>query len=204
MSERHIMIDLETLSTRADAALASIGAYCFEPASDDRTFDSGRAFYTPVRMADSIASGAHVDGGTLGWWLLQSEQARSAIAAQETAPPLIVALGRFYDWAITGGFDPQDIVIWSHAGFDFPILQLAYARSGVEPPFWYRSPRDMRTIIHAAYGRNLDVEDEEPDFPANLNQHHAMYDAWQQAVAVQYCFRRLAAPVQEQRGEQEP
>lgn len=196
MTERHIMIDLETVSTRTTAALASIGAYVFEPNGDDSPGpDDSRMFHCPVRISDSIEAGLHVDGDTIGWWLLQSLEARTAFAAQESAASLEEALSAFSAWALRGGATPADVVIWSHAGFDFPILANAYdvmKPAGVVPPFWYWSPRDMRTIIHAAYGRNLDVEDEEPGFPANLMQHHAGYDAWHQAVAVQYCFRRLA------------
>lgn len=190
VNERHIMIDLETMSTRPTAALTALGAYAFDPHGDDREVHPQFMWHRALRLDDSIRAGMHVDGDTVAWWLQQSEGARDA--TWKDAVPLLAGLSEFTGWALDyGAFAPEDIVIWSHAGFDYPILQNAYYSQGKNAPFWYRSPRDLRTIIHAAYGQNLDVDEVEPDFPANPLQHHAGFDAWHQAVMVQYCFRRL-------------
>lgn len=186
------MIDLETMSTRPTASVVAIGAYVFDPHGDDREIQRGSMWHRAVSLDDSIVAGLHVDGETVAWWLQQSQGAREALG--KDAVRLADGLTEFTAWALDyGTYEPEDIVIWSHAAFDYPILQNAYYSQGRNAPFWYRSPRDLRTIIHAAYGKNLDVEEVEPDFPENPVQHHAGYDAWHQAVMVQYCFRRLPA-----------
>ncbi len=191
MAERHVMLDLETMSTRPDAAIVAIGAYFFDPYADDRAdADPVRMYHAPVSLDDSIAAGLHVSGETVGWWMQQSDEARAALFTDPA--PLITALFGLRDAILERTFAVEDVIIWSHAGFDFPILDHAYDVVGVAKPYWYRSPRDMRTIIHAAYGRNLDVEEEEPGFPVNPLTHHAGHDAWHQAVMVQYCFRKLS------------
>jgi len=187
MTERHIMVDLETMSTRPDAAIVAIGAYVFDPFGYDVECDRERNFYRAVRLDSSLAYGLRVDGEAVTWWLRQSDAARAAIV--DDAISLDHALHEFAHWV---ALPPEQVILWSHAGFDYPIVQNAYAATNVASPLWYRSPRDLRTIIHAAFGRNLDVEEEVGDFPANPLPHHAAYDAWHQALMVQHCFRLLA------------
>ena len=54
------------------------------------------------------------------------------------------ALIRFRKWV----GDPGEYVYWSHANFDAPILENAYKKIEVKPPFLRRRQRDIRTLCH--------------------------------------------------------
>lgn len=190
------MIDLETLSTRVTASIVSIGAVEFDPHGNDSDGVQGmrRPFYARVRPITTMPQ-FHVDAGTIGWWMQQSVEAIIEFNDPDRYD-LTTALQMFYQWVHNGkdtaALMVEDIIIWSHEGFDLPILSHAYDIMNASRPYHYRSGRDIRTIIHAAFGRNLDVEEEVEGFPKNPQPHHPVYDAWHQSVMVQECFRRLS------------
>ncbi len=203
MTERHIMIDLETLSTRNNAAIAAIGAYRFDPEGSDDAPVFDRMFHRVVRVQDHIDRGAHVDIEAIRWWMQQTPAAQQAAfgttGVNDVGTPLQTALYGLADW-MTDRYHvkPEEIQVWDHGFFDIPVLETAYESFQAEPAsqwpraaWHYRSPRDVRTYIQAAYGRNLDIEDVEPDFPPNPQEHHPGWDAWHQALMVQWCYRRL-------------
>lgn len=69
----HIMVDLETMGTRPDAPIISIGAVSFNA---DGIVDT---FYRSVSLHSSVRSGAVIDPSTVMWWLQQDDQARAAL-----------------------------------------------------------------------------------------------------------------------------
>src|SRR3990167_6025990 len=78
-----LMIDLETLSSRPDAAIIAIGAYAFnEEAAPEATLDPARAFYCTVTPDPR----AHIDPDTILWWMQQSQTARDSVT--QHAPDL--------------------------------------------------------------------------------------------------------------------
>lgn len=188
------MLDLETLSTKTTALIVSIGAYRFDPYTYEPEFKSDpRPFYVRLRLNLNDMQ-FDVDPDTLNWWMKQSEETR----AEFTHPDRIAAasaLTMLMSWiagerALNESYR-EDVIIWSHGNFDVPILQHAYEAYHISVPWYYRSPRDLRTIIMAAFGENLDVEEVVEGFPKNEKSHHPVYDAWHQSVMVQECYRRL-------------
>ena len=69
-----VMLDLETMSVRSNAAIASIGAVKFD--TETGIVDK---FYRTVDLRTSKAVGLHVDPETVGWWNNQSKEARQAL-----------------------------------------------------------------------------------------------------------------------------
>lgn len=193
------MLDLETLSTKTTALIVSIGAYKFDPYVYEPEFKSEpKPFY--ARLLLDLKSGLFdTDPGTLMWWMQQSDEARTEFAHPDRIAPQ-TALTMLMSWiagerALSENYR-EDVIIWSHGNFDVPILQHAYEVHNMTPPWYYRSPRDLRTIIMAAFGENLDVEEVVEGFPKNEMAHHPVYDAWHQSVMVQECYRRLKlAPI---------
>ena len=57
----HVMVDLETMGTNADAPLVAIGAVVF----DSERLHMGETFYQPIDVTSSINGGAIVDGETI-------------------------------------------------------------------------------------------------------------------------------------------
>lgn len=160
---QHVMIDLETLSTRPDAAIISIGACQFDPLLGH----IGQCFYARVDFTSAVANG-HVSGDTIKWRLQQSEEARSEVVRD--GEDLQQVLQNFATWL------PQDCIVWGNgATFDISILNHAY---GHQPPWNYRNIRDMRTLVHFA-GDGVGFTDIE-----HGGKHHALHDAMYQARVV--------------------
>lgn len=171
---KHIMLDLETLGTRLDAPIISIGACEF----DDK--GTHRELYAILKLNQNDIS--HTDMETVMWWMKQDDAARSIFNAPN-AYRKDTGLKYFWDWMQQ--FDPKGLRIWSHgAGFDIPIMENALRLAGdVDVPWGHRDARDTRTIFDLS-GVKLE------DF-ATGTKHNALDDAIAQAKAVIEAYRVL-------------
>lgn len=70
-----VMLDLETLGTRAGCATLSIGSVGFS------TEGLGEEFYCEVNQASCAAYGLFTEQSTLAWWNRQSPEARKVLEA---------------------------------------------------------------------------------------------------------------------------
>jgi DNA polymerase III epsilon subunit-like protein len=161
----HIMVDLETLSTRANATILSIGAVRF-------TLGKGiiDTFYINVDGKSCKEAGLHVSKDTVKWW---SEQNKEALKALLVDPqPLTVAMNKFYEWC---GND--EIMIWGNgASFDVTILEEAFEAVGVSRyPWKHWNIMCFRTVMNLMGIRNSDIRKSEND-----THHHALDDALSQ------------------------
>ena len=71
------MIDLETLSTAADAAILSIGIQPFDPRGEG--IDPAAGLVIHVDLQACMNAGLRVDASTIMWWMTQSDDARAAL-----------------------------------------------------------------------------------------------------------------------------
>ncbi len=173
------MLDLETSSSRSDAAIRSIALYAFDPYGVEPSEpDPARLFYR-----NTIDTLGRVDPDTLRWWDEQPEYARAAL---ETPEPIVVndALDDLVDWVQLYASKHGDPLIWSHATFDPPILTFAFAVRRRTFPFPFRNYRDIRTVQGLAGVTYADVGPKE-------NEHIAAWDVWYQARVVQACYHEL-------------
>ena len=69
-----VMLDVETMSTRPDAAIVSIAASFFNEDS------FGPQAYMAVSLKSSMDAGGVVDADTMLWWMQQTQEAQSAWA----------------------------------------------------------------------------------------------------------------------------
>lgn len=173
----HLMIDIETMSTRADAAITQVAGVIFDPT----TGVLGAEFNAYARLEDGQG---HIDPGTVRWWLKQSDAARAALEeGQKTASGIEQVLDGFrHFWLVE-----KPLAIWSHgATFDIPIMAAAYTRWEMDPPWGYRDARDTRTLFDIV-GKKL-----EELVPKREGTHHnALDDAKTQALAVAAAYRLL-------------
>lgn len=178
----HVMIDLETMGTRFDCPVVSIGAVRFD-------IDTGKIadeFYAQIDIEDSFKF-ARADGSTVKWWMQQEDVARKdAICGKLTLSEALTQLEQFY-------MDGYPICpfysVWGNGPtFDISILEYAYGRCLKSPapwPFW--AVRDCRTI------RGL-VDDQGINFKISEGtQHNALDDARHQAKWVSEGWQRLRA-----------
>lgn len=136
-----IMIDVETLSTRPDAVVLSIGArkFTLDEANGFPVF--GDPFLVIPSITEQIALGRHVDMETVAWWQQQSSEAKAhwRDASDSCISESIGNINNFF-WDV----DPVNLV-WAHGtDFDIPILKSLFGI--VKLPWKYNAVRDARTV----------------------------------------------------------
>lgn len=137
----HIVLDLETRSTKPHAIVASIGAVAIGP--DLQLLSS--EFHIP--LAQNLQYPRHEDPDTMRWWAEQSREARfaSITAAQTVLPGQ--ALRDFAAW-VNSVADPKKVKVWGNGSvFDNVILRSLYDTFNQSPPWEWFYDRDMRTIL---------------------------------------------------------
>lgn len=173
----HLMVDIETWGCSSNAAIASIGAVCFNP----DTGELGDEFYRIVSIQSCLNAGLEVDEKTVYWWMNQGDKYRLELVCNERTS-LDVALREFRRFMSRYG--SSDSIgghgyIWAYSpSFDLVILKNAYKAIN-EPCFInYRYEVDLRTLVLA-----LDYYDFVRNFihVDTYTTHNALDDAKKQA-----------------------
>jgi exodeoxyribonuclease VIII len=172
---RDVMIDLETMGTRAGCAILSIGAVAFGREG------IGAEFYEVVNLAS--CEGLFVDEGTAAWWAKQSKEAREVLrlsSLKRRSLPLPKALGKFREYVRGVSVDSR---AWGNgADFDLPILAAAYASIGEDAPWPPFNGRCYRTLKGLA--REVRIE-------RGGTHHNALDDARTQALHLIQILKKL-------------
>jgi exodeoxyribonuclease VIII len=173
VNDEHVMVDLETMGNKADAAIIAVSAVRFS--TEHGTLSR---FYRVVGLESSLRCGGRVDASTIVWWMQQSNEARSAITEGERLD-LAVVLQEFTAWM------PEETTsVWGNgAAFDNVILRGAYERLGLQPPWPFWADRCYRT---------LKVLHPEVPFVRQGTHHHALHDAESQALHLIQILKRAA------------
>jgi exodeoxyribonuclease VIII len=130
-----VMLDLETMSVRSNASIASIGAVKFEVGTG--IVDK---FYRTIDLRTCKAVGLHIDPETVEWWNKQSKEARQALLKDNVS--LNQALDDFTEW-----FGRSSLPTWGNgAGFDNVIMENAFAACNMKRPWRPWEDRCYRTI----------------------------------------------------------
>lgn len=165
------MVDIETLSTKRNAVIFSIGAAFFDPI----TGDVGPTFYQLVDWeSDCKSHGAHIDPNTLKFWMTQSTEARMELLDRDGLGEFIdIVLQNFNDFVEKHQLKGCQLYAWSKSpSFDFVILREAldrYELGGL--PWRYWNERDVRTIEATGKINAITL----PYTKADV-KHHAMSD----------------------------
>ena len=171
-----IMIDLETLDVLPTASILTIGAVKFDPFGDDVNEPDCDKFYVKVDLDSCDRYGCTVSQATVEWWAKQSKEAQDEAFNPEGRIPIESAMDQLYKlcWGAKR--------VWSHgAGFDVIILEHYFRKVGKAIPWSFWEVRDTRTLF------DLGIN---PNRPPVL-KHHALEDAWNQAVGVQNVFKTI-------------
>ncbi|EPJ3763097.1 3'-5' exonuclease [Providencia manganoxydans] len=186
MKYKHLMLDLETMSNKSNAAIVSIGAVAFEPS----TGELGPEFYLAVDLVSCEKLGLHIDADTVLWWMKQSSEARAAIVDEDarTIQSALLALSAFAEEHLS-----DNVCVWGN-GSDFDNVVLASAYDACDfNPFWkFWNNRDVRTIVEL--GRNAGI-DPKRTLTFEGEQHNALADAIHQAKYVSIIHQHLIKPV---------
>lgn len=167
MQLKHIMLDLETLSTRTAGVIVSIGAVRFDLATG--TIDD-KAFYRSVSVDSNTRAGRHISESTICWWLEQSKAAKGVFT--EDKVHLLDALND-----LTGFIGTDNCQVWScGADFDIPMLAHAYHSFDLGTPWKFFNANCYRTYKKLPGAPKMVT-------PASI-RHNALLDAYAQAVHV--------------------
>jgi len=140
MEYTDVMLDLETMGRKSDSALVSIGAVEFNLL----TGETGREFYKVIDLQSCLDVGLKVEASTIYFWLQQSQAARDAICKDKKLP-LATVLHMFEKWMDEL---PTEVNLWGNgARFDIGKLEDAYRACNMENPWYFRSERDVRTLV---------------------------------------------------------
>src|SRR6478609_5266295 len=96
---KHVMIDLETLGTSADAVWLSIAAIQFDP----HTGEIGARFNANVDLASAQKAGRTISADTLKWWLKQRPEILFKMLDLHEGGDLTQVLSVFRSWFIENG-----------------------------------------------------------------------------------------------------
>lgn len=161
-----VMLDFETLATSVDAMLVSIGAVAFDPYAEK--FEITQKYYQLFDF-DTPGNEGMISGKTLGWWMRQSEEARSVFWQAENKDYLHRVFLMFGDFIREYGGDE----IWSKgANFDIAIAEFRYNQHSIPIPWKYDTVRCFRTLIALNPGKEPGLQ---------TSKHNALADAEHQA-----------------------
>lgn len=176
MANTDVMIDLETLATSTDAVILTIGAVKFDPFGSDIKDPKMDSFYVKVDIDSCDELGLVSNDDTIAWWAQQSKEAQAEAFDGDDRIHIRDAFDQLYKfcWGAKR--------VWSNgASFDVPICEHVYRKlnKAIPWPFW--AVRDVRTAF------DLGINPNRPPVLA----HHALQDAWNQAVGIQNVYNTL-------------
>ena len=172
------MIDLETLSTKSNAVILSIGACYFNPYNQT----VGDVFHQHIDIQSCLNNGMDISASTLTWWIGQNMKARKTlINGQKDSKHLSNALLNLSNFIL------GDCRVWGNGStFDITILETAYELIHEPPPWKFYNVRDCRTVEQLAYGM---LDKKTVRFAGT--QHDALADACHQAKYISMMYKLL-------------
>ena len=159
----NIMIDLETLGTKPNSAILSVGAVAFDK---EGIHDQ---YYANVDLEDSLKKNYDVDASTVYWWLKQSAEAGCIISSNlKPVRAVLIDLQFFFK-----KHAPKEV--WANSpSFDLVMLKNAFNKENLDILWNFWDERDYRTF--------LNLTKQERVHPAVV--HNALEDAIAQATTV--------------------
>ena len=168
-----VMLDLESLGTRPDCAILTLGAVKFDPYTVDKFGDS---LYFRIDVDEQLALGREVQEDTLEWWGRQAEDVREEALGEHDRISL-ESMYRQLNKFLVGVNN-----IWCQGpAFDIVILENIYRQKGWPIPWQFWQIRDSRTLF-GVHG--------DPREKNKAGLHNALEDCVSQAQGVQEIYRR--------------
>lgn len=189
---KHIMVDIETLSTAVNAVVLSVGAVEFDPMSGAIL----RKFYHELDLSDQ--AGRHIDASTVQWWAKQCLVNVDNIAflaknnrEKDDVNYILIRLLNFlygYDEVttkVTREEGYEKIAVWAcDPDFDLAILADLYKEHKLPVPWKYSEAKSVRTVRMLTQIAGMDIPVQEAD-------HNALNDCIRQAKEVSYFIANL-------------
>ena len=187
---KHIMVDIETLSTAVNAAVLSIGAVEFDPFTGQIL----RTFYHELDLSDQ--DNRHVDLNTVQWWFKQCQEnpvnfelMTKHNREKDGVTFALHKLGEFIngcvEYAMTRVEGYEKLSIYAcDPDFDIAILNDLYKEHNLPSPWRYSELRSVRTVRDLTKIAGMDIPQQEAN-------HNALDDCIRQAKEVSYFIANL-------------
>ena len=167
------MLDIETLGTRPQSVVLTIGAVKFDPWAVDVDTDNG--LYSRIDVDEQIEMGRHIHQDVIDWWGKQAEDVREEALGDHDRTNLNDMLDQINRFVV--GADN----IWCQGpAFDIVILENLYRQLERPTPWQFWQIRDSRTL----FGVHGDPRDK-----GAKGAHNALIDCFYQAQAVQQVYK---------------
>lgn len=178
----HVMLDLETMGNKSNAALISLGAVEF----DIDTGETGREFYSRIDLQSCLDRGLVINASTLYWWLTQNRQAQEEIA--KGGDDLAAVLEGFRFW-LHGTV--KGVKLWGNSTrFDVGLLEDAYVACDYkEMPWKFRDERDLRTLV--AFAPEIKMKIVQERKLTKSIEHHPIFDCKTQIAYASEIWNKL-------------
>ena len=168
------MLDLESLGTRPDCAILTLGAVKFDPFTPDAF---GSSLYFRIDVDEQLANGREIQEDTLAWWAKQADDVREEALGTEGRVSLETMYKDLNRFCV--GIEN----IWCQGpAFDIVILENIYRQMGWPTPWQFWQIRDSRTLF-GVHG--------DPREKGKAGLHNALEDCISQAQGVQEIYRSL-------------
>ena len=175
------MLDIETLSTRPESVILTLGAVKFDPWADEVDTEAG--LYLRIDVDEQLQLDRHVQQETVDWWGKQPEDVRDEALGEHERTNLndtIDQLNRF----LVGSTN-----IWCQGpAFDIVILENLYRQLVRPTPWQFWQIRDSRTLF-GVHG--------DPREKGRTGAHNALIDCYYQARAVQEIYKTVGVKKRE-------
>ena len=171
----HAMIDLETLSTKPNAAILTIGGVKFNPYNN---IEPSQGLYHRIDVDAQTAIGREIDPATVEWWGTQPEDVREEALGDHDRVSVDELTKTLNKWCV--GLDE----LWCQGPlFDYAILQNLYKQLGKPAPWNYWQIRDSRTVFS--------MMPSDPRKAIQEDAHNALADCYYQAKCIQSTFNHF-------------
>ncbi len=189
--DKHIMIDIETLSIKDNAFFPSLGACIF-----DLEGNIHRTLYLKFSWENFQCRA--VDPETVTWWLAQSKGAQEELL-RDNGMDYDLYSGLKQLALLIEAEDPK--YIWAQGPtFDLNILANAYNQINVPLPWNRKNERDVRTcgtLIGKEFKKAEWWKAHKKDYPELLNEyteHNPLQDTLVQAMYVAWVYGQINYP----------
>ena len=175
MSE--VIIDIETLGTRQNSIILTIGAIKFNRYDKLKPLKEYESLYMRIRRDSCEDIGLQTDSDTIEWWSRQSEDVRNE--AFEDSPdriPIKEALLKL------SNFIRDCEYFWSQGSLDEKVLEFAYITCEMSIPWRYWKYFDSRTLFHV-----MQINIRNIDHGLEL-RHNSLVDCYRQLIGMYYAF----------------
>lgn len=168
----HATIDIETLSTKPDAVVLTIGGIKFNPFTKEEPHSE---FYYRLEVNEQSERGRDIEEDTLNWWATQPPEIMEEALGDENRVSVAQTLTDLNKWLV--GADK----IWCQGPvFDICILENMYRQYDKHFNWVFWNIRDSRTLFG--------LMPEDPRKKYKFAAHNALEDCRIQSKCIQEVY----------------